>query len=122
VGRALGSPEEKADIIGTHKRPGFVGEGKEALAYGRVTAAFPPEATQGHALHAASCRLERARLSESKCDGARLLVPLWRSRTLAPIYTSLFDDADGGFSRPVPQTSSERRKPAAMPLRYRAGQ
>jgi hypothetical protein len=99
-----------------------VGEGKETLAYGSVTAAFLPEGTQGHALHAASCRLGRARLSESKCDGARLLVSLWRSQTLAPIYTNLFDDADGGFSRRVLQTSSERRKPAAMPLRYRAGQ
>jgi hypothetical protein len=120
VVRALGSTEEKADIIGPHKWPGFLGEGKETLAYGRVAAAFLPEGTQGHALHAASCRLGRARLSESKCDGARLLVPLWRSQTLVPIYTNLFDDADGAFSRPVPQTSAEE-KPAAMPLRHRAG-
>jgi hypothetical protein len=41
-------------------------------------------------------------------------------RRLVPIHTNLFDDADGAFSRPVPQTSAEE-KPAAMPLRYRAG-
>jgi hypothetical protein len=75
VVRALGSPEEKADINGPHKRPGFEGEGKETLAYGRVAAAFLPEGTQGDALHAASCRLGRARLSESKCDGAPAIGP-----------------------------------------------
>ena len=43
MGRALGSPEEKADIIGPHKWPGFVGERKETLAYGRAATAFLPE-------------------------------------------------------------------------------
>ena len=42
VGRALGSPEEKADIDGPHKWPGSVGERKETLAYGRAAAAFLP--------------------------------------------------------------------------------
>src|ERR1700692_389325 len=41
------APEEKADIIGPHKWPGFLGEGKETLAYGRAATAFLPEGTQG---------------------------------------------------------------------------
>ena len=81
----------------------------------------------GLALHAAIGSMSvvsagGARLRLSKCDGARLLVPLWRSQTLAPIYTNLFDDADGRFSRRVLQTIAEQGKPAAMLLRYRAGQ
>ena len=35
------------DIIGPHKWPGFLGEGKETLAYGRAATAFLPEGTQG---------------------------------------------------------------------------
>ena len=51
--RALGSTEEKADIIGPHKWPGFLGEGKETLAYGRAAMAFLPRGKSGLALHAA---------------------------------------------------------------------
>jgi hypothetical protein len=53
VVRALGSTEEKADIIGPHKWPGFVGEGKETLAYGKAATAFLPGGTEGSHLHAA---------------------------------------------------------------------
>jgi hypothetical protein len=84
VVRALGSPEEKADIIGPHKWPGFVGERKETLAYGRAATAFLPEGTQGsHCTQPSglcrSCRPGGARGRVSKREGLRLLVPHWRS-------------------------------------------
>jgi uncharacterized protein (DUF736 family) len=100
-----------------------VGEGKEALAYGRVAAAFLSEGTQGHALRAGSCRLDVPawlKRSNEGCD--YLSVKLDNPSLTALIYANWFDDADDWFSRRVVQTSSERRKPAAMPLRYRAGQ
>jgi uncharacterized protein (DUF736 family) len=87
-----------------------VGEGKEALAYGRVAAAFLPRELRPNdnvPSHRVFVGRPEIGAAWSKCDGARLLVPLWRSQTLARIYTNLFDDADGRFSRPVPQTSAE---------------
>src|SRR5580704_10626283 len=104
VVRALGSTEEKADIIGPHKWPGFVGEGKEALAYGRVAAAFLPEGTQGHALHAASCRLD---------------VPACLSRSATgPGYWSRFGDP-GPSLRSTPTCSTTRTAGSAVLCRRR---
>jgi hypothetical protein len=120
VVRALGSTEEKADIIGPHKWPGFVGERKETLAYGRAATAFLPEGTQG-----SHCTQPRVGWDIPAClngsapgpaIGPALAIQGPRSAT------NLLDDADGEFSRRVPQTSAEQGKPAAMPLRYRAGQ
>src|ERR1700676_1225773 len=124
VVRALGSTEEKADIIGPHKWPGFVGERKETLAYGRAATAFLPEGTQGsHCTQPSGlCRSRRPGGAPGVCRSARCPAigprfgdPIPRSAT--NLYTT-----DGEFSRRVPQTSAEQGKPAAMPLRYRAGQ
>ena len=94
VVRALGSTEEKADIIGPHKWPGFLGEGKETLAYGRAATAFLPEGTQGsHCTQPSGlCRSCRpgAPLACVEARGARLLVPLWRSET--PLRDQPLDD------------------------------
>jgi hypothetical protein len=46
--------EAKADIIGPHKWPGFVGERKETLAYGRAAAAFLARRSSGLVAHTAS--------------------------------------------------------------------
>jgi len=124
VVRALGSTEEKADIIGPHKWPGFLGERKETLAYGRAAAASA-RANSGLTLHAAIGSMSvvsagGARLRLSKCDGARLLVPLWRSE--APLRDQPFNDGRRVHPHLVLQTSAEQGKPAAIPARYRAGQ
>jgi hypothetical protein len=107
VGRALGSPEEKADIIGPHKWPGFVGERKETLAYGRAAAASA-RVNSGLTLHAAIGSVSVAsaggrpwRVSKREVPG--YWSPLWRSDT--PLRDQPLDDG-GEFSRRVPQTSA----------------
>ena len=83
MGRALGSTEEKADIIGPHKRPGFLGEEKEALAYGRVVAAaFLPEGTQG----------SHCTQPSGLCRSCRPGAPLGVSKREGPGYWSRFGD------------------------------
>src|ERR1700680_574599 len=94
VVRALGSTEEKADIIGPHKWPGFLGERKEALAYGRAAATFLPEGPQGsHGTQPSglsrSCR-PGAPLGVSKREGPGYWSPLWRSET--PLRDQPLDD------------------------------
>ena len=94
VVRALGSTEEKADIIGPHKWPGFVGEGKETLAYGRA-AATSAGVNSGLTLHAAigSVSVAPAGGAPGVCRSARCAgywSPLWRSKT--PLRDQPLDD------------------------------
>ena len=111
VVRALGSPEEKRRINGPHKRPGFVGEGKETLAYGRVTPAFLPGGTQARI---ARCLMSTGggRLRVSKCEvagaarGASAHLwsrAMWRRRTRAQAR-----------SRPLPLAIKSRRLPCML--------
>jgi hypothetical protein len=111
VVRALGSPEEKADIIGPHKWPGFVGEGKETLAYGRAATAFLPEGNLGSHCTQPSGLCRPCRLEAPGC--------VYRSAT-GPGYWSRFGDpgllrsattpstTDGEFTRRVLQTSAKQ--------------
>jgi hypothetical protein len=101
VVRALGSLEEKADIMARTRGRALWAKEKTLWRTEGWLQHFCPRGLRAR-IARSLVSAGRARLSESKWDGTRLLVPLWRSKTLAPIYTNLFDDADGGFNRPVP--------------------